>query len=118
MTYGSILEASMAVYGMVKFQSLSAIKLGFATQIFVYILYATLSTQGSLHENSTSILESWTNQVILHRNISFRPKYFTRKLKALRPLKTYVGSFYFVTKETLFNVVDSVLDLTTTLLLM
>lgn len=108
----------MSIYGMIKFQDLSAVKLGMANQAFVFVLYATVSTQGKLHEKSTKCLELWKNQMLLFGKLSYKSNFVGRKLKSMRPLKTYVGPFYYVEKETWLCVVDTVLNTTVTFLLM
>lgn len=116
--YISIFEVSLAVDGAPKFQDLSGLKTLFSCTNYFTIIYISFNNYGDIYEISLQVLADWKKNA--HQNIPFgkNKKQLMRQFNSAPPVKTYTGCFHFVTKDTFFVVMDTVVNNTVTLLLL
>lgn len=111
-------EASLSMYVVIKFQDLSALKLVFATLVFYSFLVVFLGSCGAIHLVSAKILQKWSALILRSEGgkISKSNKYLLKQIRSMHPTQSYIGSFYFVTSETMLSVINELINNTVTLM--
>lgn len=113
-------STSISIYGVVKFQDISALKLALMSLQFWFHLYADHRLCGKLHENSLKCFEEWAR--LISRNAGFRhrtslnSKVVVKQIKSMPPFRVYVGASYFLRIESLLVAFDRIVNNTVTLL--
>lgn len=113
-------STSISIYGVVKFQDISALKLVLISLQFWFHLYADHQLCGKLHENSLKFFEEWTRFIsrkagTRHR-MSLNSKMAVKHFKSMPPFRVYVGASYLLRIESLLVVFDRIVNNAVTLL--
>lgn len=113
-------SASLALYGVLKFQDITAYKAGFSFVLYMMNIYVTFTNFGKIYEVSFKIVIDWRKQVRANARVNQKNhcKLLLKQLGALPPFKTYVGDFAYFTRDTYFMAMDMVVKNTVTLLLL
>lgn len=116
--YLSKWEAAMVIYAVVKFQDLSAVKLVFASVMYYFFLYASLTSAGKAYLEFGDILKKWRiNLLRIQKGVlSKNSRCMIKRLESVQPLAFYVGEFYFITIDSLLTILDEIINNTITLL--
>lgn len=117
--YCTIGAASLALYGLLKFQNVAAVKAGFALVVYLVRIHVTLTRFGTLYEISIKYASRWRKQ--LRTNVSSgrsHSKYLLKQLNAWPPCKTFFGDFSYISSDTYLVTVDTVINNAVTLLLL
>lgn len=111
-------ETTLAMFVVVKFQDLSALKLVFATLVFYSCLVTFLGSAGAIYSASSEILQKWKALVIRKGKgkMSRSSKCLLKQLHSMHPIQFCIGTFYTVTGETWLSVTNDIINTTVTLL--
>lgn len=113
-------STSISIYGVVKFQDISAFKLALMSLQFWFHLYADHRLCGKLHENSLKFFEEWTRSITrkasTRQRMSLNSKVVVKQIKSTHPFRVYVGASYFLRIESLLVAFDRIVNITVTLL--
>lgn len=117
-TFVSKWAASLALYCVIRFQDLTAVKIVCGGVLFYLCLCANFNYFGSLYETSGDAFQKWKEVIIHRRRGSFNKdsKWMLKRLCAVTSVKTHVGIFFSITSESLLELLNDVVDSTVTLL--
>ncbi len=113
-------STSIAIYGVVKFQDMSALKVAVMSLQFWFHQYADHRLCGTFHESSQKFLEEWTRSITRkaggRNKMSLNSKVVLKHIRSMPPFRVCVGEQYFLRIESLLVAFDRIVDYTVTLL--